>query len=204
MNYLAHAYLSYGGPPGLLLGGVMADFVKGGHLEGYDPLVEWGIRFHRAVDTFTDQHPVSREARGVLREACGLYSGVFLDVVYDHFLSRDDGVFPQDSLELFAGEVYRSLGPLQAEMPEGFQKVFISMRTHNWLPSYQALEGVRRSFEGIRRRARYLDTGLPAFQAFLEHYDVFQEAYRRFFPELLSYSQDYLQQAGLSVLNPQT
>ena len=204
MNYLAHAYLSFGGSPGLLLGGMMADFVKGGRLESYDPLVERGIRFHRAVDTFTDGHPVSREARDLLREACGLYSGVFLDVVYDHFLSRDTEVFPQDSLGQFSAEVYRSLDPMQAQMPAGFQKVFVSMRTHDWLSSYRALEGVRRSFEGIGRRARYLETGLPVLEAFQEQYELLQEAYRRFFPDLLTYSQDYLQQAGLSVLNPQT
>ena len=182
----------------------MADFVKGGRLEAFDPLVQQGIRFHRAIDTFTDQHPVNREARDCLRDACRLYSGVFLDVVYDHFLSRDAAIFPDNSLDAFAGRVYRSLSTLEPNMPEGFQKEFESMRTYNWLPSYQALEGVRRSFEGIGRRARYLDSGAPAFEAFTDHYVLLSEAYQRFFPELLTYSQEYLEQAGVPVPTAQT
>ena len=88
MNFLAHAWLSFHDPD-LLAGNMMADFVRGKQSQVFSPAVQQGIRLHRAIDAFTDQHPETRRASAYLREACGRYSGVFMDVIYDHFLARD-------------------------------------------------------------------------------------------------------------------
>jgi acyl carrier protein phosphodiesterase len=53
MNYLAHAYLSFGIPE-ITLGNLISDFVKGKKKNDYPAAIQRGIMLHRAIDTFTD------------------------------------------------------------------------------------------------------------------------------------------------------
>ncbi len=61
MNFLAHAYLSFGDET-ILTGNLISDFVKGRAQYHYPPKIQKGIRLHRAIDTFTDAHPATKEA----------------------------------------------------------------------------------------------------------------------------------------------
>jgi len=58
MNYLAHCYLS-GKNEDLLLGNFMTDFLQKKEERNYKDIVLLGIQLHRAIDTFTDQHPAT-------------------------------------------------------------------------------------------------------------------------------------------------
>ena len=86
MNYLAHAYLSFGNAD-ILAGNMISDFVKGKQKFGYSEAIQKGITLHRMIDTFTDSHEATRAAKQYFKPAVGLYSGAFTDVVYDHFLA---------------------------------------------------------------------------------------------------------------------
>ena len=88
MNYLAHAYLSFGEPQ-ILTGNLISDFVKGKKKYDYPPRILGGINLHRLIDDFTDTHPVNKKTATIFKPAYGLYSSAFLDVVYDHFLARE-------------------------------------------------------------------------------------------------------------------
>ena len=100
MNYLAHAYLSFNDPE-ILLGNMISDYVKGRKKFDYGPGILKGIMLHRAIDTFTDQHPVTKTAMKFFKPAYGLYAGAFVDVVYDHFLALDENEFNENSLFTF-------------------------------------------------------------------------------------------------------
>jgi acyl carrier protein phosphodiesterase len=109
MNFLAHAWLSFH-EPGLLVGNMIADYVKGKQLLNYSPAVQQGIRLHRAIDSFTDAHPATANARQYFKPAYRLYAGAFADVVYDHFLANDARIFAStDALDAFAQETYAIL-----------------------------------------------------------------------------------------------
>jgi acyl carrier protein phosphodiesterase len=64
MNYLAHAYLSFGHAQ-ILLGNMIGDFVKGteAQMDIYPKAVKQGLILHRKIDSFTDQHAAIREAK---------------------------------------------------------------------------------------------------------------------------------------------
>ena len=64
MNYLAHAYLSFN-EPGLLVGNMISDFVKGKKKFDYPAGIRKGIALHRAIDTFTDDHEATKLAKNV-------------------------------------------------------------------------------------------------------------------------------------------
>src|ERR1700709_705966 len=97
MNYLAHAYLSFNDPE-ILIGNLISDFVKGKAKYDYPERILAGINLHRAIDNFTDTHDSTRIAKEVFRPYYRLYSGAFIDVVYDHFLATDATEFSAASL----------------------------------------------------------------------------------------------------------
>ena len=107
MNYLAHAYLSFGDPE-VLTGNMISDFVKGKKKFEYEKRVLAGIDLHRSIDEFTDVHPVNKEVSNIFKPAYGLYSSAFVDVVYDHFLALELVELPQ-SFEAYTVSVYDTL-----------------------------------------------------------------------------------------------
>jgi acyl carrier protein phosphodiesterase len=55
---------------------------------------------HRAIDTFTDAHPVFRESTKVTFRYHH-YAGVIVDVFYDHFLAKNWNNYSDENLEEF-------------------------------------------------------------------------------------------------------
>ncbi|SEW18877.1 acyl carrier protein phosphodiesterase [Chitinophaga arvensicola] len=194
MNHLAHAYLSFRQPE-LITGNLIADFVKGRkNMELYSAGIQRGIRIHRAIDNFTDQHPVTGKAKLFFRPSCGLYSGVFTDLVYDHFLANDTARFTNDTLYSFAHYVYSQINERAAGLPPAFLEMFGYMQTYNWLYNYHTTDGISRSIRGVARRAKYLETdGNVVFAVFMEHYAALKTCYQEFFPELQTYVEGLLQ-----------
>jgi acyl carrier protein phosphodiesterase len=94
MNYLAHAYLSFE-ITDITVGNMISDFVKGKQKLDYPIAIQQGIMLHRFIDSFTDSHAVTRQAKSFFKEAYGLYAGPLVDVVYDHFLANDPLRFPE-------------------------------------------------------------------------------------------------------------
>ncbi|GAC1584972.1 MAG: hypothetical protein NVS3B19_01800 [Ginsengibacter sp.] len=95
MNYLAHAYLSFSNPD-VLVGNMISDYVKGKKKFDYPKGIQRGMDIHRAIDTYTDSHIIVKEAKQYFQKPYRLYSGAFIDVVFDHFLATDKKEFPND------------------------------------------------------------------------------------------------------------
>jgi acyl carrier protein phosphodiesterase len=187
MNYLAHAYLSFHDPE-VIVGNLISDFVKGKKKYDYPEKIQMGISLHRAIDEFTDQHAVTRTAKEIFRPSYRLYSGAFVDVVYDHFLAIDENEFTNDSLFGFSQQVYDVIDRHSSWLPERFSRMFPYMKTQNWLYNYRTNQGIGKSLQGVAYRAVYLTEGETAYRLFQEHYQLFQEYYRQFWGDLKSFA----------------
>ena len=187
MNYLAHAYLSFGNGH-VLVGNMISDFVKGKKKFDYPPVVQNGIMLHRMIDAFTDAHPATKEAAKIFKPVVGTYGGAFVDVVYDHFLANDATEFPGNGLEIFAQNTYTSLIDYNNLMPEKFQSMLPYMVSQNWLLNYQYKKGIYNRFNGIFHRAKYLEKNDNAMQCFNDNYDLLGKYYYEFFPQLKSFA----------------
>lgn len=192
MNYLAHAYLSFN-QPAIVVGNLISDYVKGKKQFDYPDDIRRGIVLHRSIDTFTDEHPVTKRAKDIFRPYYRLYSGAFIDVVFDHFLANDKQQFTENSLYQFSQEVYAILDSYQGHLPEPFRQIFPYMKKYNWLFNYRTRSGIERSFEGLTHRARYISESLPAFALFEQHYTQLQQQYTQFFPAVHQFAFDNLQ-----------
>jgi acyl carrier protein phosphodiesterase len=190
LNYLAHAYLSFGSPA-FLAGNMISDFVKGKKKFDFIPEIQKGIALHRAIDDYTDSHPVTKEAKQLFRPAYGLYAGAFMDIVYDHFLANDTNQFasPQ-TLDAFAQATYHQLTILHEQLPEKFQRFFYYMKTQNWLYTIRLKKGIANSFEGLVKRAAFMHESLPAISVLEEQYDALGGYYQAFFPGLKQFAHE--------------
>jgi len=192
MNFLAHAFLSFDQPP-ILTGNMISDFVKGKRKFDYPVSIQKGIFLHREIDNFTDFHPATAKAKSYFRSDYRLYSGAFVDIVFDHFLANDKNQFPEkESLSLFSENTYELLEKSSFYFPLQFQNIFPDMKNQNWLHGYHTKEGIRKAFGGLAHRALYFNESEIAFQIFNDHYEELKNCYNEFFPQLKEFSLEKL------------
>ena len=187
MNYLAHAYLSFDHEE-ILVGNLVSDFVKGNAKFNFPENIQKGITLHRAIDTFTDTHPATQMAKTIFRSHYRLYSGAFVDVVYDHFLANDPNEFTEQTLRNFSERVYVILDRHVEYLPDRFLRMFSYMKSQNWLFNYQSRLGTEASFRGLARRAKYISEGETAGLLLEKNYEVLHGYYSAFFPDVKSFA----------------
>lgn len=141
MNFLAHIYLS-GNNDKIKIGNFIADSVRGNNYLHYNNHIQKGILLHRHIDTFTDSHAIYRKSKHKLHNKYGHYSGVIMDIVYDHFLAKNWSYYSEIPLEVFADEFYNLLRNNFELLPERVQKMLASMISRNWLVSYASISGL--------------------------------------------------------------
>lgn len=191
MNYLAHAYLSFYDKE-ILLGNMISDFVKGASRFGYAVNVQHGIMLHRAIDSFTDAHEATKEAKEVFRKDYRLYSGPITDIVFDHFLAAAPDYFNDTSLYNFVDRVYSQLEKQSLSFPQVFAQVFTYMRRENWLYNYRTKEGIQKSIRGLVRRATYISDSETAYRLFETNYEILQYCFLNLFPDVKNFAkQEY-------------
>jgi acyl carrier protein phosphodiesterase len=166
------------------VGNLISDFVKGKKKFDYPPTIQQGITLHRMIDTFTDGHKATKEAKEIFRPHYRLYSGALVDVLYDHFLATDENEFSETSLSDFSGEVYTVLEKYQQWLPERFAAMFPYMKNQNWLYNYRTMHGIEKSLGGLVRRSAYLTESDTAAYLFEKHYQPLQQCYRQFWKDV--------------------
>lgn len=184
MNYLAHAYFSHNEPP-TLVGNLISDFIKGKKQYDYPMEIQKGIRLHRAIDRFTDDHPAVAEAKQVFRPHYRLYAGAFVDVAFDYFIANDPYLFPTEvDLMLFTRKAYSAVREYEEWIPENMRGYFARMQEQNWLYNYRFVWGIQKSFGGIVYRSAHLQDSETAAMLFEENFFRLKRAYEDFIPAL--------------------
>lgn len=188
MNYLGHAYLSFGDTH-LLTGNMIGDFVKGKlALEQLPDGIAKGILLHRKIDSFADTHPANQRAKIWFRQDYGLYAGAIIDTVYDHFLANDPKHFASEKKLLeFSLDTYAKLETTQAYFPPMFAQMFPHMREHNWLYGYSKLLGVQRALNGLARRAQHMPAADKAYSTFISHFYELNQCYFEFMDDVVKF-----------------
>lgn len=187
MNFLAHIYLS-GKDEELILGNFIADSIKGKKYLKYQPGVQKGILLHRRIDHFTDTHPIVRSSAAKLHKNYSHYSGVIVDIYYDHFLASQWNQYSNVPLEKFVADFYKLLQKNFDLLPAPIQRFLPYMVAENWLLSYASLEGIGRILYQMNIRTKNIVRMDRAVSDLKEHYQEFQEEFKAFFPELQEFS----------------
>lgn len=193
MNFLAHAYLSFG-QEGILVGNFVADFVKGKDLHQFNLETQTGILLHREIDAFTDSHPLVRAGQSYLRPKFRHYSTVITDIFFDYFLGKNWDKFSEIPLETFVNQTYEMLDCHLKELPDSFGEMFYWMKSQNWLYHYREIEGIQKALNGLTRRARFDSKMNEAPELLLEKEAEFEIIFFAFFGDLETFAREKLTQ----------
>ena len=194
MNWLAHAFLS-SSDIDFRLGNFLADIVKGRDLHGMPPHFLSGVRCHKAIDAFTDSHPVPRRSRMRIAGTWRRFSGILIDVFYDHYLAVNWERYADVPLPVFTASIYSALAQRLDALPERARYAARIMAAEDHLGAYARMEGVEAA---LRRISHRLSTrtnraiALESATASLEsNYQGIGEDFAEFFPQLQEHARGY-------------
>lgn len=182
MNYLAHVYLA-GDADSDRLGGLMGDFVKGPLPCGLPSDLAAGVALHRRIDSYADAHPAFQRSRARVSAARRRYSGVMVDMFYDHLLTSLWESYSSQALTKYCHDVYDLLDANAALLPERLGQVRIWMRKDDWLSSYRTLQGTGNAIDRIARHRLSRPGTLPGA---IEELEADYQGFRADFLEFMS------------------
>ncbi|PKH67954.1 DUF479 domain-containing protein [Flavobacterium sp. ALD4] len=183
MNFLAHIYLS-GDNDLIKIGNFMADGIRGKQFLNYPLEVQKGIVLHRAIDTFTDAHPVFRQSTKKLHSRYHHYAGVIVDIFYDHFLAKNWVNYSDEDLGGYVAAFYQSLSDNTSILSEKTVMLMPYMIKQNWLVSYQTIEGIDKILTQMDSRTKNESKMRFASEELIEFYTEFEEDFTKFFEDL--------------------
>ena len=183
MNFLAHIYLSEDNEL-LAIGNFMADGIRGQQYLNFHPEIQKGVLLHRTIDSFTDAHPVYRKSKHRLHEKYGHYSGVIMDIVYDHFLAKNWNTYHPTDLNTFAENFYKSLQNHYDLLTDKTKNMMPYMIERDWLMSYATLSGLEMILFQMDYRTKHRAHMHEAIVEIQEFYKEFEEEFTLFFDEL--------------------
>jgi len=186
MNFLAHIYLSQANDR-VTIGNFMADGIKGKKYLKYPEEIQKGILIHRWIDSYTDSHPITKQSTKRLHAKYGHYSGVIVDILYDHFLAKNWEKYHEQPLAEYVTHFYALLKEHYDLLTPRIQKMMVPMIKQNWLLSYATLEGIETVLYNMNIRIKNRVPMDEAIQDLKEHYDAFEAEFTAFFEELRAF-----------------
>jgi len=193
MNYLAHTFLS-AEDPREMMGNIWGDLLRPKDYASLQPDVMEGIKRHKFIDAFTDQHSAVDVIIDLLRPFQGKYTPVVSDVLMDYMLSKYWHRFSEVSLESFCDEKYKLVEKYLYLIPERLHPRIIRMVSHRWLESCKNRERMEETLKMLSRRASFENHIPDAMKPYDLHESVMDEMFLAFFGELQQYIS--LQNAG--------
>jgi acyl carrier protein phosphodiesterase len=187
MNWLAHIFLSETNVESRL-GNLLGDLVKGKDIEGLDRNLRKGMSRHYVIDKFTDNHTIFKSSKKRIDKDYSKFSGILVDIFYDHFLAKNWDFYSDISLPDFAIEIYTSFQNYTGYIPRSVRLTIEQMIYGDWLNSYQSLSGVENALRRIDDRIQIrmgskikLISAMPILE---REYINFERDFQHFFPEL--------------------
>ncbi len=189
MNWLAHIFLSED-DIAYQHGNLLADMLKGRSWEGASPQFDAGLSMHRAIDSFTDSHPLVRKSISRLGNS-GYLKGVAIDVTYDHLLAKHWQCFSNLSLEQFIKAFHERSSVEMASYPQRARHFISRLIQSGHLMDYQSITVVDKAFRRIEMR---LSARVLAKEHMLDYLPIvkreiskIEQDFLAFMPELINH-----------------
>ena len=189
MNFLAHTYLS-GNNEEILIGNFIGDYIKGKSYIKYPELIKKGILMHRDIDTFTDYHAITKRSRMRIIEKYHKYSGIIIDIFYDHFLARNFEEYSNISLEDFVNYTYVFLKRNYKILPAAIKYWLPTFLENNWMMTYTTIEGIERVLDRMSAHTSLPNHSAYAVEVLSGEYDDFATDFKEFFPLIIQFLEE--------------
>lgn len=186
MNFLAHQYLS-GESDKIKIGNFIGDYIKGKKYEKYHPEIQKGILLHRNIDHFTDHHPIVTRSSKRLRKGYQKYSGVVIDLIYDHFLAKNWHLYHNQPIRTFVNKSHEILIRNYLLLPTKVKLFLPFMIESRRMESYSKIEGIQAALTIMARRTSLPDQTDYAICTLRNEYRELEEEFTIFMQDLIQY-----------------
>ncbi len=167
-----------------MVGQFIADAVKGRDFNLYSVHVRNGILLHRWVDSYTDTHELVKELRAAYRPNLGLYSGVLIDLVFDHFLAKDFYNHAGMKLEDFQQFTFGVLNKYEESFPDKMKRYFFHMKDKEFMLKYAHPFGMAVIVRQMGMRNPRGESLVAAGDLFDNYVEMASDYFPTFFQEL--------------------
>lgn len=196
MNFLAHLHIAQH-TNSSFVGNFLGDFVKGDPTGLFNTQIVQGIRLHRFVDSYTDQHQIIKSLKPFFPAHQRRFSAITLDMFWDHCLAKHWSDFSECALADFCRQAQLQIEQESSleknALPPRFQKVSQLVWQGRWFECYAKIENINVGLQRIAARSPRMAPLAFTGQTLLECYDLFSEAFFELYPEVLQKSAEYLQ-----------
>ena len=176
----------------LLVGGFLGDFIKGPMPGPLPESLATGVRLHRRIDAYSNQHPG-------IRRSCDRFQGdlrrlapVLVDIIADHCLARRWGDFHDESLVTFTASSYREISSREAWLPDSGKRFLEHMQRVDLLAGYQDWGVTERALRSVTRRLRREHLNPSMADQVPPMLDSLEADFKAYFPDMLSHGTDWL------------
>lgn len=187
MNFLAHFHLAWP-DEGLVAGGLEGDFYKGPLRDDLPAALREGVKLHRAIDAYTDQHPDMLVLRRHLPDTLRRYAGIIADLSFDHYLSIHWHRFSDQSLPEFNRSIYAILQRHHDDFSPSAQQMMSRILEHDILGIYDRWQTVTATAERIGRRFGQRNPFHDIERELTPHRELLEQTFLNFYPQLQSFS----------------
>lgn len=190
MNYLGHLYFSNNDIE-LMYANLFGDFVKGPNLSRYSDKIVQGIRLHRMIDQYIDEHPVVLDLLHQLYDPLPKIAGIAVDLYFDHILAKQWESYHSIPLDKFVHNFYSHNNDLEIYDKPMFHFVLSRMKENNWLLNYREMEGLERACKGLSQRISFDNDLAKAPGVYLKNEAQIENAFHEFMKDAIPHFENY-------------
>jgi acyl carrier protein phosphodiesterase len=184
MNHFAHLALAQSTVESTV-GNLLGDFARGLNQVSLPTAVAAGLRNHRAVDRFTDNHPLVQEMKRGFSAKRRRFAGIALDIYFDHLLLEHWDRFEQRDLDELIEGCYQRMEEGQAIMPhDEMRRVTRRMVEYDWFGSYRELDSVAEALDRVAGRIRFNNQFGNSIEDLQRNHDFICAGFIEFYPQL--------------------
>jgi acyl carrier protein phosphodiesterase len=184
MNYLAHAFLSKNDKD-LLIGNFIADHLRGNDFKAYPEKIIQGILLHRRIDTFTDVHPEFKKSKRLFYDGFEKYSGVLVDIYFDHLLAKNFEIHSNVTLKEFSKNVYSVYSDHHLLIPKSSVRFLEYVLQNNVYSSYADIKGIEQVLNHLSHRIKHKSQLDESVKLFLKNQEALETNFANFFRDVL-------------------
>lgn len=186
MNFLAHIYLS-GNSNDVKIGNFIGDYVKGKSFHIYPEEIKRGILLHRFIDSFTDKNTHTLDAKQLFASKYRKYSGIVIDIIYDHFLAANWSKYSDESLRNYIDNFHNTLLDNNDMLPAEVQEFVPKLIKNDRIYSYREISGIRSVLSTMAIYTSLPDHSDFAIDVLNENYEFLKQNFFLFFNDIIYY-----------------
>ena len=175
-----------------MIGNFIADHVRGNHFTHFNVEIQQGIILHRAIDTFTDAHPIVRKSKRRLHKRYRHYDGVIIDIFYDYFLAKNWAQYSAIPLDIYTKAIYDLFDKKSPELPIKSQNFIKYMIEYDILYNYQFKDGIAKVLNGMNSRTKGKSQMNLAIEDLSIVHTALEKDFKLFFIDLIQFSNQKL------------